>query len=173
MDGHTRGFGPWTEPRLQANSPSPHIRAPQAPPLHGVPRCPPQVVLVAPFLHSARSSVAQTVIAGPGDRLLPCSEDARAAAGSRAAWRDHEGNQRSKSFDRKSDTQKHLSTVEADLLRGTYVDPRSGRITLAEYAEDWMSKQQRCHSTRTLAESHMRNHIGPGLGARPLVYLIY
>lgn len=84
-------------------------------------------------------------------------------------WRDHDGRQRSKSFERKGDAQKHLATVEADLLRGTYVDPRSGRVTLAEYAEDWMSKQQWRHATRTLADSHMRNHIGPALGSRSLV----
>ncbi len=90
-------------------------------------------------------------------------------AGWRAMWRDHEGRQRSKSFDRKSDAQKHLSTVEADLLRGTYVDPRAGQVTLAEYAEDWMAKQEWRHSTRTLADSHMRNHIGPGLGKRRLM----
>jgi len=48
-----------------------------------------------------------------------------ATAGSRAAWRDHDDKQRCKSFDRKTDTKKHLATVEADLLRGTSVDPRS------------------------------------------------
>lgn len=89
-------------------------------------------------------------------------------AGWRAMWRDHDGKQRSKSFDRKSDAQRHLATVEADLLRGTYVDPRAGQVTLAEYATDWMTKQEWRHSTRALAESHMRNHIGPRLGSRPL-----
>lgn len=89
-------------------------------------------------------------------------------AGWRAMWRDHEGKQRSKSFPRKSDAQKHLTTVEADLLRGTYIDPRAGQITLSEYAEQWMSQQEWRPSTRTLADSHMRNHIGPRLGKRPI-----
>lgn len=84
-------------------------------------------------------------------------------------WRDHDGRQRSKSFDRKSDAQKHLSTVEADLLRGTYVDPRAGQVTLAEYAHEWMSKQEWRPATQALAESHLRNHIGPGLGQRSLL----
>ena len=30
MDGHTRGLGPRTEPRLQANSPSPHLSQPES-----------------------------------------------------------------------------------------------------------------------------------------------
>ena len=96
--------------------------------------------------------------------LLP----AASADGKRAIWRDHDGSQRSESFDRKGDAQKHLATVEADLLRGTYVDPRAGQTSLAEYATDWMSKQEWRHSTRSLAESHMRNHIGPRQGKRPL-----
>ncbi len=89
-------------------------------------------------------------------------------AGWRAMWRDGEGKQRSKSFPLKSDAQKHLSTVKADLLRGTYIDPRAGQITLGEYAEQWMSQQEWRPSTRTLADSHMRNHIGPRLGSRPI-----
>jgi len=89
-------------------------------------------------------------------------------AGWRAMWRDGEGKQRSKSFDRKSDAQKHLATVEADLLRGTYIDPRAGQITLAEYAEQWITQQEWRPSTRSLADSHMRNHIGPRLGSRPM-----
>ncbi|MDC1388483.1 hypothetical protein N8342_01455, partial [Acidimicrobiales bacterium] len=56
-------------------------------------------------------------------------------AGWRALYRDNDGKQRSKSFDRKADAAKFLSTVEADQLRGTYVDPRAGKITLNEYAE--------------------------------------
>ena len=89
--------------------------------------------------------------------------------GWRALWRDHEGRQRSKSFDRKLDAERHLSTVEADLLRGIYVDPRAGQITLSEYAERWMAVQVWRQSTRELAESHLSNHIGPGLGSRKLV----
>lgn len=87
-------------------------------------------------------------------------------AGWRAMWRDHEGRQRSKTFDRKIDAERHLSTVEADLLRGTYIDPRAGQVTLAEYAEQWMAAQVWRPTTRDLAESHMRNHIGPALGHR-------
>ena len=96
------------------------------------------------------------------------SKQERSRAGLRAMWRDHDGRQRSKSFARKSDAQKHLSTVQAELLRGTYVDPRAGQVTLAEYPEDWMAQQEWRQSTRTLAESHLRNHIGPLLGSRSL-----
>ncbi len=82
-------------------------------------------------------------------------------AGWRALYRDNDGKQRSKSFDRKADAQRFLATVEADKLRGTYVDPRAGKITLNEYAETFMAAQVWREGTRATAQSHVDNHIGP------------
>lgn len=89
-------------------------------------------------------------------------------AGWRAVWREHGGRQRSKSFARKIDAERFLSTVEADMLRGAYVDPRAGQETLSAFADRWMEAQVWRQSTRDTATSHLKNHIGPGLGARPL-----
>ena len=89
-------------------------------------------------------------------------------AGWRALYRDNENKQRSKSFDRKADAQRFLATVEADKLRGTYVDPRAGKITLNEYAETFMAAQVWREGTRATAQSHIDNHIGPALGNRQL-----
>jgi len=89
-------------------------------------------------------------------------------AGWRALYRDTDNKQRSKSFDRKADAAKFLSTVEADQLRGTYVDPRAGQMTLIEYAETFMVAQVWREGTRATAQSHVDNHIGPALGNRQL-----
>ena len=89
-------------------------------------------------------------------------------AGWRALYRDTHGKQRSKSFDRKADAAKFLATVEADKLRGTYVDPRAGQITLNEYAETFMAAQVWRAGTRAQARTHIDNHIGPALGNRQL-----
>lgn len=87
----------------------------------------------------------------------------------RVMWRDHEGRQRSRSFDRKVDARAYLSEIEADLVRGAYVDPRAGTITLARYVtERWLPAQNWRPSTRQLAESHLRTHLLPALGDRPL-----
>ena len=61
--------------------------------------------------------------------------------------------------------QRFLATVEADQLRGTYVDPRAGKITLNEYAETFMAAQVWREGTRAKAQSHVDNHIGPALGS--------
>lgn len=85
----------------------------------------------------------------------------------RAMWRDHEGRQRSKIFDRKADARRFLTNVEADLARGAYVDP-TDRTTVAQYIDTWLPAQVWRPSTRQLAESHLRRHILPELGARQL-----
>jgi hypothetical protein len=46
-----------------------------------------------------------------------------------ARWRNTLGDQK-KRFEKKSDAARHESGVRADLLRGTYVDPSAGKVTL-------------------------------------------
>ncbi len=86
-------------------------------------------------------------------------------------WRDHEGKQRARIFDRKADAERFLSTVEADLVRGQYVDPAAGQVTLGAYTDRWITAQVWRPSTRQHAESHIANHIGPALGARQISHV--
>jgi hypothetical protein len=57
----------------------------------------------------------------------------------RARYLDPEGRQRSRTFARKLDAERFLATVETDKLRGAYVDPDAGRVTLREYGEEWLA----------------------------------
>jgi integrase len=59
----------------------------------------------------------------------------------RARYRDDQGKEHSRHFDRKVDAQRHLDAVTASLLTGTYVDPTSGKVTLASFFDDWSSRQ--------------------------------
>lgn len=86
----------------------------------------------------------------------------------RARWRTPDGGQRSRVFTRKADAVRFLTSVEADKLTGAYVDPRAGRITFREYAEDWRSRQLWRESTMDRIESLLRNHLYPALGNMPL-----
>ncbi len=45
-------------------------------------------------------------------------------------YRDPDGHQHRKSFIRKSDADRFASVVEADKLRGTFIDPDAGRREL-------------------------------------------
>jgi hypothetical protein len=57
----------------------------------------------------------------------------------RARYRDAEGRQRSRSFARKPDALRFLALVQADLLRGSYIDPGRSRTALSLYADLWIN----------------------------------
>ena len=46
---------------------------------------------------------------------------------------DPSGRERSKNFPRKSDAERFLVTIEADMLRGDWIDPRLSKITFEEW----------------------------------------
>jgi integrase len=55
--------------------------------------------------------------------------------------------------------------VEADLARGAWVDPRAGRVTLAEYSRRWLALRTDLRPrTRELYASLLKLHIRPVLG---------
>jgi integrase len=88
----------------------------------------------------------------------------------RVRYTDPDGRERSKSFpDRdKRAAEAFLVTVEADKLRGSYIDPQAGRISLRRYANDWLAAQTFDESTREATESRLRVHVYPYLGDRQL-----
>ncbi len=59
----------------------------------------------------------------------------------RARYRDVNGKEHAKHFDRKIDGQRWLGQITAALVTGQYVDPRAGRITFAGYYDTWASRQ--------------------------------
>ena len=75
-------------------------------------------------------------------------------------------------FHTKSDAGRFLATVEADLARGTYLDPRAGQVTLAAWTAEWLaSDPSKRATTRARDEYAMRVHFLPTLGHRPLASL--
>ncbi len=55
----------------------------------------------------------------------------------KARYRDPQGRQRSKSFDRKNDAERFLASVVTDIGRGDWIDPRRGRETFGAWADAW------------------------------------
>jgi len=87
-----------------------------------------------------------------------------------ARWRDDAGKPRHKAFERKLDAERFLAALKIDLLRGSYIDPREGKVTLRSYAEQrWLLAQVHLRpNSASLYASHVANHIVPLLGDRPL-----
>lgn len=86
----------------------------------------------------------------------------------RARYLDPDGRQRSRVFARKVDAERFLATVEADKLRGAYIDPDAGRVTLREYSDEWLAGRTFDESTREAVRSRLRVHVYPHLGDREL-----
>jgi len=93
----------------------------------------------------------------------------KARHGTGKRWKVHyadpDGRQRSESFDRRVDAERFKATAEADILRGVFIDPDAGKITLRKYAtEIWLPAQTFGPSTRERVESRLRLHILPDIG---------
>lgn len=87
----------------------------------------------------------------------------------KARYLDADDRERSKCFARKADAEKFLTNVTADVLRGTYLDPDAGKITLRRYAtEQWLPSRSYDARTREEVERRVNLHILPKLGDKRL-----
>jgi hypothetical protein len=86
----------------------------------------------------------------------------------RARYLDPTGRERSRTFAKKVDAERFLAGVESDKSLGLYVDPAAGQLTVGEYVTTWQSVQVHRSTTAAAFDSHLRNHILPILGLRPL-----
>ena len=91
--------------------------------------------------------------------------------GYQVRYRDPAGEQRARQFDRKAAADRFAATVETDKLRGAYLDPKAGRMTLQEYGATWLTSQTFDSSTREAVELRLRLHVYPTLGTTALAAL--
>ena len=56
-------------------------------------------------------------------------------------YRDHTRRERSKSFVRRIDAERFAAQVEIDKLQGTWTDPARGKMTVSEWAEEWLKSK--------------------------------
>ncbi|MGA8254559.1 MAG: tyrosine-type recombinase/integrase [Mycobacterium sp.] len=68
-----------------------------------------------------------------------------------ARWVDNDGNERSKSFDRKGEAQHHIGNVRTALNTGTYADPKRGAVAFRTVAEEWIDGKRIALADKTLA----------------------
>lgn len=89
--------------------------------------------------HAIPATLVTTVRHGQGRRWL-------------SRWVDHDGNERSKAFDRKEQAKAHHAQVSADLTTGSYVDPRRGVVTFGQIAKEWLRNKEPTLKPATYAE---------------------
>lgn len=86
----------------------------------------------------------------------------------RARYRDQDGREHSRHFDRKVDAQRWIDEVTASVITGRYVDPRSAKKPFKEYAEEWRANQPHRPSTAKAVEQHLRCYVYPAWEKRSL-----
>ncbi|KQC39320.1 hypothetical protein UK82_06345 [Frankia sp. ACN1ag] len=105
---------------------------------------------------------------GPdGERV----KSARHGKGDRwqVVYDDDEGRERGPTFARRVDAERFMTTVEADKLRGAYVDPDKGKKLLKIYVAEWQKGQvQHAPSTVSTVDSDLRNHVLPPFGDKAI-----
>ncbi|MGC9668518.1 tyrosine-type recombinase/integrase [Planosporangium sp. 12N6] len=72
-------------------------------------------------------------------------------------------------YEKKIEAQLRAQEIDIELARETFVDPRDGRISLAEWVELWAASHQAGPATWSAYRSHLRLHILPRLGRLQLV----
>ncbi|MFF5333068.1 tyrosine-type recombinase/integrase [Streptomyces sp. NPDC013181] len=79
----------------------------------------------------------------------------------RARYRDLDGKEHARHFDRKIDAQRWLDEVTTSVVTGQYVDPRSTKKPFKEYAEEWRASQPHRPSTAKAVTQHLRCYAYP------------
>lgn len=87
----------------------------------------------------------------------------------RARYRDASRRERSRTFDRKVDADRFLIGVEADLLRGEWVDPRDSAVTVADWCATWLATKADLRPTSLArVQATLEHQVVPRFGDLPL-----
>ncbi len=84
-------------------------------------------------------------------------------------YRDPNGRQRARNFERKTDATRFAASVETDKVRGDWMDPRLGKVTFGDWAEEWLGQLSHLKpKTRLDYDMTLRRHVLPLLAAAPV-----
>ncbi|MFJ9459120.1 tyrosine-type recombinase/integrase [Kitasatospora sp. NPDC101447] len=87
-----------------------------------------------------------------------------------ASYHDHLGNEHRspETFETKTDAEVWLTLVEADLTRGNWIDPDTGRVPFKDYAAAWINERGLMPTTDELYRRLLWLHILPTFGEMPV-----
>lgn len=87
----------------------------------------------------------------------------------RARFRDEDGKEYARHFDRKLDGQRWLDENRALMLTGMFVSPNAGRMTFKEYAEQWRALQVHHRpSTADAVRVSLEKRVYPRIGDKKM-----
>jgi integrase len=74
-------------------------------------------------------------------------------------WRDPDLREHKLSFAKKVQADNKKTEIEAELLKGTYLDPKAGEVTFGAYATEWMANLTTDVTTREGIEGNIGRHV--------------
>jgi integrase len=83
-----------------------------------------------------------------------------------AVWVDPDGNEKTKTFGKKTDAQKYAARMEADAERGEYIEPDAGTEKFGPLAEKYLRLRKVGGTTRVKYEQVYRNQVKPAFADR-------
>jgi integrase len=93
----------------------------------------------------------------------------RPSGGWQVRYRDNNGQDHYRMFRSKQEADGFLSSQHADITRGDWINPESGKMTLQEWSVSWMvSKRKLRPNTRSLYDYLLRLYLVPEFGRRSL-----
>lgn len=109
----------------------------------------------------ARDASGKVVLDERGKPVLEPTE--RNGRGKRwcVRWYEPDGRERRLSFAKKTAADDYKSLVEADMLRGSYIDARAGRELFGTYAERWLADQTVDPATREQMAHRLTLYVKP------------
>src|SRR4051794_21538217 len=87
----------------------------------------------------------------------------------RAHYRTPGGQQRNRSFPRRVDAERFLTTIESSKLTGSYIDPALAKLSVGDWSARWLDGQAHLKpSTRERYAGILREHLNPRWGTTRL-----
>ncbi|WP_186404548.1 site-specific integrase [[Actinomadura] parvosata] len=109
------------------------------------------------------------------DKGKPVLERDPARYGKGSRWRlrydGPDGREKNESFAKKTAAERRKIEVEADLQRGTYIDPDAGRITFRKQAEEVLENRTLDPRSRRKMRERLANHVYPVIGGKEIGWL--
>lgn len=84
-------------------------------------------------------------------------------------WRNPQGVQRKRNFERKSLAEAFQLTTEVSIRDHTYVDPKKGKQTFRDFADAWHERLTASHNYRVASKGTLKLHVYPVLGAKQML----
>lgn len=87
-------------------------------------------------------------------------------------WHDGASHKAPTTFLAKADAAAWLATVQADILRGNWLNPGAGKVTFGTYSKAWLAKRSDLRpTTKSKYASLLKLHLEPAFGDTELVKL--